>query len=280
MNVTFWGTRGSLPSPGPSTVRYGGNTTCIEVSMASGETVIIDSGTGIRALGNDLMTRNGPIHVKLLFTHSHWDHVQGFPFFIPAFVAGNRIEIYGAEAALKLIQKDIFEASDSSYFPVKKVDFKATCSFHFQPHWLPRLKSATVKALPLNHPGGGFCYRFDEGNSSFAFVTDFELGQQYPNGTTPEQLREFVKDVNLLVMDAQYTDEEIVFTRGWGHSTFNEAVAFAQSANVQQLVLYHHDPKRSDEELDHIVAKIRKHLAEGKVHLEVLPAREGETLSI
>ncbi len=280
MDVTFWGTRGSLPSPGPLTVRYGGNTTCVEVAFASGEIVIIDSGTGIRPLGNDLISRGGSVRVKLLFTHAHWDHVQGFPFFVPAFIAGNHIEIYGSEAAQKLIRDDIFDASDSSYFPVKKADFKATCAFHEGADWLPKLQGATVKALPLNHPGGGFCYRFDENGKSFAFVTDFELGQKYATGSSIAELRKFVHEVDLLVMDAQYTDEEIAMTRGWGHSTFNEAIDFGHSAGVSKLVLYHHDPRRSDEELDHIVAKLRSRLVANREPMEVAPAREGETLVV
>ncbi|MDK9700567.1 MAG: MBL fold metallo-hydrolase [bacterium] len=278
--MTFWGTRGSLPSPGPATVRYGGNTTCVEVFLSSGETVVIDSGTGIRTLGNELMMRGSPVRVKLLFTHAHWDHVQGFPFFVPAFIAGNHIDIYGAPSAQKLIRYDIFEASDSSYFPVKKADFKATCIFHEDPSEFPQLKNCKISSIPMNHPGGGFSYKFQEHGKVFVFATDFELGKVYPEGTSQEDFKNFVKNADLLVLDAQYTDEEILYTRGWGHSTYNEAVQFACAAHVKQLVLYHHDPKRSDDELDHIVAQIRTRLVEKGCPLEVLAAREGETLSI
>lgn len=280
MNVTFWGTRGSVPSPGPTTIRYGGNTTCVELELDSGEIIIIDSGTGVRELGNDLMKRMSPVNVVILFTHAHWDHVQGFPFFVPAFVPGNHIYIYGSENAQKLIQEEIFEASDSSYFPVKKQDFKANCVFHNNGDQIPQIKNGRIQTLKLNHPGGGYGFRFDQNGKSFAFLTDFEIGKSYDIGCTTEELKSFVKDVDLLVMDSQYTDEEIKYTRGWGHSTYQETLDFSLANGVKRLVLFHHDPKRTDDELDKIVANIRIQLTERKSALEVFPAREGETVSI
>lgn len=280
MNITFWGTRGSVPAPGPNTVRYGGNTTCLEIQFLTGETIIIDAGTGIRQLGYDLMKRMSPVSVSLLFTHAHWDHVQGFPFFVPAFIAGNHIDIYGSENAQKLILEAIFEASDSSFFPVKKEDFKANCIFHSNDKVVPTIKNGNIQTIKLNHPGNGYGYRFNSNGKSFVFLTDFELGKNYEGGCTISELKEFAYECDLLVMDAQYTEEEIVYTRGWGHSTFNETVDFAIQTKVKKLVLFHHDPKRSDDELDHITAAIRMKLAAQKIKLEVLAAREGETISI
>ncbi|MCX7835106.1 MAG: MBL fold metallo-hydrolase [bacterium] len=280
MNITFWGTRGSVPSPGPSTIRYGGNTTCLEVCFATGETIIIDAGTGIRQLGYDLMKRMSPVSVSLLFTHAHWDHVQGFPFFIPAFIAGNHIDIFGSENAQRLIQDSIFEATDSSFFPVKKDDFKANCIFHLNDQIVPIIKNGSILTIRLNHPGSGYGYRFNSNGKSFVFLTDFEIGKYYEDGCSIDDLEKFAQGCDLLVMDAQYTDDEIVYTRGWGHSTFNETVDFAIRTGVKKLVLFHHDPKRSDDELDHITAEIRIKLASQKIKLEVLPAREGETISI
>ncbi len=278
MKVTFWGTRGSIPSPGPHTVKVGGNTTCIEIETGQGHRIIIDSGTGIRPLGLKLIREKHTEPIILLFTHSHWDHLAGFTFFPPAYHPDFKLDVYGNPMALEVLRRDIFDRRDNRYFPVNMDDFRAVIKF-YEPMPKPLIiGNLSIDTINLNHPGNGFGYRFDLDNKSFAFITDNEIGMNYPGGNTIEELREFCRDCDVLVHDAQYLPSEIVQHKGWGHSTYIEAIELAVKAKVNHLILTHHDPERDDDAAQALVEVARDYILSKGYSLFCELGIEGQSL--
>lgn len=278
MKVTFWGTRGSIPSPGPHTVKVGGNTTCVEVETGIGHRVIIDSGTGIRPLGLKLVKEKHTEPILLLFTHSHWDHLAGFTFFPPAYIPDFQIDMYGNPMALEVLRRDIFDRRDNRYFPVNMDDFRATIRY-IEP--LPKpliIGSLKINSISLNHPGNGYGYRFDLDGKSFAFVTDNEIGLEYAGGNTLGEMTEFCRNCDVLVHDAQYLPSEIEQHKGWGHSTYVEAIELAVHANVKHLVLTHHDPERDDDSIIELLDSAREYILQRGYSLLCELGVEGQSL--
>jgi phosphoribosyl 1,2-cyclic phosphodiesterase len=270
MEIRFWGTRGSTPSPGPSTVRYGGNTSCVEVRPGDGSIIILDAGTGIRQLGATL----GPCQATLLLTHYHWDHVQGMPFFGPAYIPDSRIEVYGPESC-GMGPNDLLDAQMSMpYFPAVPAQLAGVLSYAPTPAEPFRIGSATVRAGRVCHPSVTFGYRIEDEGSTVVYISDDEV-----DDATPEQLRDIIalaRDADVLVHDCQYTEGEYPSHRGWGHSTPRMAVRLAHQAGVRHLVLFHHDPSHSDEQVEALAAEARALAGD----LPISIAREGETLAI
>jgi len=278
MKITFWGTRGSIPSPGPHTVRVGGNTTCLEVETGTGARIIVDAGTGIRALGLKLMREKSTEPIALLLTHSHWDHLAGFTFFPPAYNSDYSIAFYGNHMAMEVLQRDIFERRDNRYFPVNMDDFRAAIHFHDE---LPRpliVGGVIIEAINLNHPGNGYGYRFEQDGKRIAFITDNEIGLQYPGGNTMNELREFCAGCDILVHDAQYLPDELPIHHGWGHSTFQEVADLAAEAGVPHILLTHHDPERDDESCQLLLEDARQYVADHGYHIFCELAIENQTL--
>lgn len=283
LRVRFWGTRGSTPSPGPRTVRYGGNTPCVEVRTTADELIVLDAGTGIRALGRALLTRTGEARVTadLFVTHAHWDHIQGLPFFAPAFVAGQQIRIWIAGPPLDALERAIREQMAPMVFPVSFEDLRARIDFPALDGAPLDGRSYRVHALPVRHPGGALAYRFHEHaedeTPALVYVSDNEL---VPAGDRADASRDalvaFARGARVLVHDATYTESEYESRRGWGHSTDVEALRLALDAGARTLVLFHHAPDRSDDEIDAIVARCRE-AAAGR--LTVIAAAEGMELS-
>jgi phosphoribosyl 1,2-cyclic phosphodiesterase len=245
MQVTFWGTRGSIATPGVGTLTYGGNTSCVEIRCGT-DIFIFDAGTGIRPLGLALAQefKDRPVTLHLFISHTHWDHIQGFPFFTPAYIKGNRIEIYGPERAAG---RDVRAALDAQmrapHFPVGLDAMRAELGFHPLPAGAEfRISPIQVRAAAANHPGGCLAYRLESGGRSVVYATDTEHGEEVDSG-----LLELARDCDVLIYDAQYTAEEYPQKRGWGHSTPEEAVRLARAAGAGQLVLFHHDPGHGDE---------------------------------
>ncbi|MBD2412737.1 MBL fold metallo-hydrolase [Nostoc calcicola FACHB-389] len=250
--VQFWGVRGSIPSPGPHTVRYGGNTPCVEMQVG-GKRLIFDGGTGLHVLGQSLL-RQMPLEAHIFFTHSHWDHMQGFPFFVPGFVKGNDFHIYGAIAPDgSTIEQRLNDQMLHPNFPVPLQIMQANLSFHdIRPGQPIDIDDVTVETAPLNHPGEAVGYRVNWRDGAAVYITDTE---HFPD-RLDENVLWLSRNADILIYDSTYTDEEYHSPTspkiGWGHSTWQEAVKVAQAANVKTLVIYHHDPAHNDDFLDRV----------------------------
>jgi len=288
LRLRFWGTRGSIPSPGPHTVRYGGNTPCVEVRTDTDWLVILDAGTGIRELGRTLIANaNGHgISADIFLTHAHWDHIQGIPFFAPIFQPGNHFTIWGAKTLQTSIDRVIRDQMSPVVFPVTFEQLDATINFGEIAEERRVGNGYEVTAFGVQHPGGALGYRFSGRGSdagSFVYISDNELrgGPAYASRADwRDRLVDFVRGASVLVHDATYTDEEYDRHRGWGHSTYDDAVHLALDAGVERLVLFHHKPERSDDEVDQRVADCRALVAQRGGRLEVSAAAEGMTLEV
>jgi len=274
-SIHFWGVRGSIPTPGISTVRYGGNTSCVEM-RCNGKRLIFDGGTGIRVLGQYLL-KEMPIEAHLFFTHSHWDHIQGFPFFLPAYLPGNSFQIYGKVAPNGQTMRDRLEEQMlHPNFPVPLRVMGAKLQFFDVqvPEVISIGNDVYVETGNLNHPGEATGYRVCWGDRSAVYATDTE---HFADGIDQE-LVHLARNADVLIIDCTYTDAEYWSPTapkiGWGHSTWQEAVKVAETAGVQTLVLFHHDPLHSDDQLDEIAHQAQARFAGAVV------AREGMELHI
>ncbi|MDM9384333.1 MBL fold metallo-hydrolase [Chlorogloeopsis sp. ULAP01] len=272
--VHFWGVRGSIPCPGPSTVRYGGNTSCVEMQV-DGKHLIFDGGTGLHVLGQSLLSKM-PIEAHIFFTHSHWDHMQGFPFFTPGFVKGNTFHIYGAIAPDgSTVEQRLNDQMLHPNFPVPLQIMQANLDFcNVIPGQSIQIDDITVETAPLNHPGEAVGYRVTWRGGTAVYVTDTE---HFPDRLDENVLR-LARDADILIYDSTYTDEEYHSpTRpkiGWGHSTWQEAVKVAKAANVKNLVIFHHDPAHDDDFLDRVGEEARQ------IFPRAIMAREGMELQV
>jgi phosphoribosyl 1,2-cyclic phosphodiesterase len=286
--LQFWGTRGSIPSPGPSTIRYGGNTPCIELRTPDGWLIILDAGTGIRELGRSLLARadGAPIAGDIFLTHAHWDHIQGIPFFGPIFQRGNHFTIWGAKTLARSVDHIVRDQMSPVVFPVTFEELDATIDFCQIDEECRQGRGYEVRALQVRHPGGALGYRFSvagDANRALVYISDNELGAGAQYDTRPgwrQRLVEFVRGARVLVHDTMYTAEEYDHHRGWGHSTYEDAVDLALEANVAQLLLFHHKPERSDDEVDRRVEECRALAKRRGGRLEVFAAAEGMTLTV
>ena len=286
--LQFWGTRGSVPSPGPATVRYGGNTPCVEVRTSGNGLIILDAGTGIRELGRSLVARaNGSgISAEIFLTHAHWDHIQGIPFFAPIFQAGNRFTIWGSKDLETGIDRVIRDQMLPVFFPVPFDSLAAQITFAEISEERRDGDGYVVKAFGVCHPGGALGYRFsvsDGSGASFVYISDNELREVNACATRPkwgDELVRFVEGAQTLIHDATYTNDEYGRHRGWGHSTYEDAVTLAVRAGVRQLVLFHHKPERTDDDLDRRVAECQALVADRGATLTVVAAAEGMTLTV
>jgi len=295
--LRFWGTRGSIPTPGPATVRYGGNTPSIEVRTDTGSLVLLDAGTGIRELGRSLIARsNGSaIQGDIFLTHAHWDHIQGIPFFAPAFQPGNRFTIWGAKSLAASIRRVIRDQMSPVVFPVAFEELAATFEFRELTDERHASDGFDVRAMQVRHPGGALGYRFaspsgaraatgtPDANASFVYISDNELRAGEPGAASDRwrsKLVEFVRGARVLIHDATYTEQEYDAHRGWGHSTYDDALGLALASGVETLVLFHHSPDRSDAELDARLAECRATAAASGRPLDVVAAAEGMELEV
>jgi len=291
--VTFWGTRGSIPTPGAHTARYGGNTPCVAVEGTGGgkggrggQLVILDAGTGIRALGRELVERqNGAVQAEILLSHAHWDHIQGLPHFKPFFAPGNAVRIWGSRQGTTSLEAILRQQMDPAVFPVPLDALSAKLTVQQVEPGEFVVGTFRVRAMRLRHPGTTLGYRLTPaaGGPSMAYVTDNELGPGGHYETAPSWRKDFVAflgGVELLIHDAMYTPEELEEHRGWGHSTFEEAVALAGEAGVKRLVLFHHEPEHGDEAIDALVAAARRQARAKGLPAEVVAAQEGMTLTL
>ena len=281
MSATCWGTRGSIPSPGHSTAHFGGNTSCLLV-RAGKRRFIFDAGTGIRGLGQRMLDEGGRIDTDLFLTHFHWDHIQGIPFFAPLYNPETDIRIHGAPQGDRSVES-IFRAQlKPIYFPIPFEALEASMQFRHIDEGPWESGEVTVHAMRMRHPANTYGYRIDTKGLSVAYMPDNELvGAEYPvEPDWYDHLVEFLGDVDLLVHDAMFTDEEYPAREGWGHSTFTQAVQLAQRAGVRSLRFFHHAPDRSDAELLDILTDLSERLAAAGDRLELGIAAEGEELPV
>ncbi|NMG08622.1 MBL fold metallo-hydrolase [Brasilonema sp. UFV-L1] len=273
-SVHFWGVRGSIPCPGPHTVRYGGNTPCIEMQVG-GKRLIFDGGTGLHVLGQSLLPHL-PIEAYIFFTHSHWDHMQGFPFFYPGFVKGNTFHIYGAIAPDgSTIEQRLNDQMLHPNFPVPLQIMQANLDFYdVISGQAIQIDDINIETAPLNHPGEAIGYRVNWRGGAVAYITDTE----HYSDRLDENVLWLVRNADILIYDSTYTDEEyyspIKPKIGWGHSTWQEAVKVARSANVKTLVIFHHDPSHDDDFLDRVGQEVAQKFP------NAIMAREGMVLQV
>jgi phosphoribosyl 1,2-cyclic phosphodiesterase len=262
MLIRIWGSRGSLATPGVETLRYGGNTSCVEIECDDGTRIILDAGTGIRALGRRLADSGGgagPIHLCL--THLHIDHIEGIGFFAPLFNPENEVHIWGPRSSVRSLDERLARYLSAPLFPVELADFPATFVFHDVEDEPWEIGSARLNAAPISHPGATLGYRIESNGTSMAYLPDHEpaVGVDLA-GLTSDWISGFAlaEGVNVLIHDAQYTDGEYLGHVGWGHSSVSQALAFATITRVDQLLLFHHDPLHTDDVLDEHQATARE----------------------
>jgi len=295
--LRFWGVRGSIPTPGPGTVRYGGNTSCIEVRAGS-EIIILDAGTGLRGLGQALMAefKHQPLNLTLLLSHTHWDHIQGLPFFLPIYEPSCHLRILGFEGARKGLVNVLSGQMESPYFPVpfgelpSNVEIEELKEMHFQ------VGPVRVQAWFANHPGICVGYRLFTEEGSLAFFPDNEPHCRHQGTTATASTKsqaslafaraeeqktvEFLRGTDVLILDAQYDHDEYKDHVGWGHGCVDDALALAMRAGVKQFFLFHHDPDHDDAKLDLMATRARELVAREKSPLQVDIAREGDIVEL
>jgi phosphoribosyl 1,2-cyclic phosphodiesterase len=268
-HVKFWGVRGSIACPGPRTVRYGGNTSCIEI-RCGGRLLIFDAGTGLRGLGNCLIG-NGAVDAELYLTHTHFDHICGLPFFAPLYTAGNRIRLAAGHLVPETdLRRVLMEMMIAPLFPIPPSAFKADVEFHdfSSGDVLKPGDGITIRTAPLNHPNRATGYRIEYGGRSICYVTDTE----HEDGKRDQNIVGLVRDAGMMIYDCTYSDEEYPKYRGFGHSTWQEGVRLADAAAVKTLVIFHHEPNHDDDQMDAIAATAEK------VRPGTVVAREGMVL--
>jgi phosphoribosyl 1,2-cyclic phosphodiesterase len=280
MRVTIWGCRGSVPTPGPETVHCGGNTSCIEISLDDGSVFVLDAGTGIRELGAELSKR-GVRHVDLLLTHLHLDHLEGLRFFAPLFDPGTTIDLWGPRSPVHTLKERIRRSFSPPLFPIDLQDTPAQVTFHDVPNEPWRIDGALLSATLVVHPGPTVGYRIEADGSSLAYIPDHEPAL---TGDFTTRTRDWIpggsiaEDVDLLLHDSQYFEHEYDERLGWGHSSVERAVAFADAVGARRLVLFHHDPTHSDEVMERLEAEARSLQAQAED--PPIVAREGMVLEL
>ena len=294
MRVRFWGTRGSIATPGPLTLGYGGNTSCVEMRCGR-DILIFDAGTGIRELGMALMqeAQGEPITVHLFISHTHWDHIQGFPFFVPAYQPNTTVHVYGSPGQGRSLDRILRGQMDSDYFPVALGDLSAAIEVHELRGGDFQIGDTHIASMYLNHPGMTLGYRVSHGGRVAVYATDnepyrstldhlgrrAEAGREF-GGRLDEEFVRFVAGADLYIGEAQYTDEEYPAKIGWGHSSLSATVEVALKAQVRQLALFHHDPMHGDEVVTAMVAVAQRLIAAQLSPLRCFAAREGQTIDL
>lgn len=276
MKVRFWGVRGSFPSPGTRTTHYGGNTSCIQVLTGS-DIIVCDAGTGIRDLG--LTLNHKPATIHLFLTHTHWDHIQGFPFFNPIYRRGYRLNIYGPRAFHKSVKETLMVQMDHSFHPVSVAELAARLNFRDLDEEELTVGKVRVATKVMNHPITSVAYRFTQGEKKIVYTGDHEPYSGPGHERKTREIVRFISGADLLIADATYTDKEYRTKKGWGHSPISYTMDLAAQAGVKKLAFFHHDHTHTDRDL-RAIEKAAQRKARGSSRLTVFMAREGQTITV
>ena len=274
MLIRCWGARGSIPVSGPEYLKYGGDTTCLEIRTADDAIIIVDAGSGIRRLGNRLLAE-GRFEYSMVFTHSHWDHILGFPFFKPIYRKEAIIHMCGCPFNEESVKEMIAKVMSSPNFPVDYNNVQAQISYQESCQSSFAVRSLTIDPIRASHPNSGIGYKFSERGKTFVFLTDNELTHRHPGGLDFADYVRFAAGADLLFHDSEFTEEEYRTKKGWGHSTYRAALQLALDAGVKKFGLFHHNQERTDEALDEIADNCRKIVAGRGSSLECFAVREG-----
>lgn len=296
LKVKFWGVRGSIPCPGKDTARVGGNTSCVQV-IGGTDVVVLDAGTGIRDLGIQLTNEKKPLRIHLLITHTHWDHIQGFPFFTPIYFPGNEVYVYGPRALEKSLEDAIMFQMQYSYFPVRGVELAARVKFTELDETTFQIGDLEVTTKSMNHPIRVLAYKITKAGRTTIYTGDNEPYYDVLASKTSrldtgihrrsefikecnDKVIEFVKGSHLLVADSQYTDEEYERKRGWGHSSISYVLDLAAKGDIEKLALFHHEPTHDDKQMEQIEKSAKAAGKKMSRKLEVILAREGMSIEV
>ena len=267
MQITCWGSRGSIPVSGKSFLKYGGDTTSLEIRTKSGDIIAVDAGTGIRRFGNKLVEENA-LDVNFIFTHAHWDHLMGFPFFKPLYSKDARFLMHGCPFHSQFVENILSTVMAPPNFPVKYADVKAQMTYEKACPTEFRIGSVTIIPIPISHPNGGSGYKFIEKGKSFVFLTDNELGYRHSGGRSFADYIEFAAGADLLIHDSEYTPDEYQTYIEWGHSVYTDVLNLAEKAGVKKLGLFHLNQERTDDQMDDMVKTCRQHFSDHGLNIE------------
>lgn len=279
MRVKIWGCRGSIPVSGRSYLKYGGDTTCLEIRTQNDVVIIVDSGTGIRNLGR-LLLKQQVSSCHLIFTHYHWDHIIGFPFFKPLYRADFSINIYEPSLEYKDSSKIVKKIMEKPYFPISYNKLSADIKFVVIDEKSFMIDSVEIVPIKLNHPNGGFGYKFIENSKEFVFITDNELGFVHDDGQGFDVYKNFISGADVVIHDSEFNETEYNWARSWGHSLYIDSVRLAMEANAKKLILFHHNQNRTDYCLEKIEKKCELYIEQRNSELECVAAYDGMEFSV
>lgn len=279
MLIRCWGARGSIPVSGSEYLKYGGDTTCLELRTNDDDIIIIDAGSGIRRLGGSLI-KQGRKELNIIFTHAHWDHILGFPFFKPLYSKGIQVNMLGSPLAQESIKNIISKTMQAPNFPVRFEDMKAEISYIGACPDYFRIKTMEVTPIHLSHPNQGMGYKFVENGKGLVFITDNELTYLHDGGLDYKGYLEFCREADILIHDSEYMPEEYKFTKTWGHSVYLDALNLALEAGVKRFGLFHHNQERTDEQIDIMVGNCRRIIKENGSNMECFAVARDMVLQV
>ena len=277
--VDFWGVRGSVPSPGPTTIRYGGNTSCVSIT-ADDKILILDAGTGIRNLGSAIISKPD-LEIFVIVTHSHWDHIQGFPFFTPIYQPNRPVHMFPTLHKKNVVLASLIDQMDGAHFPITPDQVPSNFNFVTEnPLEFLGSNGFHLEMVPMNHPGKAFGYKIRIDDKVICYFTDNEIDPPYEKSIELNELTNQCRNADILIHDAQYTKDDMPLKHGWGHSLISQVTELGKSAEVKNLVYYHHDPERTDDLLDKELEKAAKTLKENGSSVQPYFAYEGLKLTL
>ena len=279
IQVEFWGVRGSVPSPGPTTIRYGGNTSCVSIT-ADNKILILDAGTGIRNLGSAIISKPD-LEIFVIVTHSHWDHIQGFPFFTPIYQPNRPVHMFPTLHKKNVVLASLIDQMDGAHFPITPDQVPSNFNFVTEnPLEFLESNGFHLEMVPMNHPGKAFGYKILIDDKIICYFTDNEIDPPYEKSIELNELTNQCRNADILIHDAQYTEDDMPLKHGWGHSLISQVTELGKSAEVKNLVYYHHDPERTDDFLDKELEKAAKTLKENGSSVQPYFAYEGLKLTL
>ena len=279
IHVDFWGVRGSVPSPGPTTTRYGGNTSCVSITVDN-KILILDAGTGIRNLGSAIIGQP-ELEIFVVVTHSHWDHIQGFPFFTPIYQPNRPVHMFPTLHKKNVVLSSLIDQMDGAHFPITPDQVPSNFNFVTEnPLEFIENNGFHMELVPMNHPGKAFGYKIKIDDKIICYFTDNEIDPPYEKSIELDVLTKHCRNVDILIHDAQYIEADMPLKHGWGHSLISQVTKLGESAEVKNLVYYHHDPERSDDDIDAELETASKTLKENGSSVRPYFAYEGLKLSI